>query len=186
MADATYHGAERHEAGAAMTGLGDIDGDGYTEFAIGAPQAEYGSVYLMIDPPLTGTHNLSDTADTTFHGQSVAEDAGISLAGNIDLNHDGFSDLVIGAPMNGSSGYEAGATYAVYGPLADRAGGSLSGADAAFQGTDLFEQSGSIVLGGHDWSGDGVDDLATAAPKKYRTLGTPNSGEVYVFFGRGL
>ncbi|MEC8192166.1 MAG: MopE-related protein [Myxococcota bacterium] len=195
-ASATYYGESAGDrAGTAVTGLGDIDGDGYTEFAVGAPYTndlgpDSGAVYVMVNPDRTGSHALAETADTAFYGSSEEHNAGTSLTGDLDLNNDGFADMVIGSPGSGTSAYQAGASYVIYGPLADHDGGALvdpdGGADAAFLGMAAFNYAGKTVLGGHDWSGDGVTDLAVASPQYYRSAAVTSSGAVHVFFGRGL
>ena len=196
-ADATYHGEDReHQAGAAITGLNDIDGDGYTEFAIGAPfnntiTSNSGATYLMIEPERTGTHELIDVADEVFYGSNSGDRVGASLAGNNDLNNDGILDLVIGGTRVDMTHTSHGAAFVLYGPIADLTGGELGGADtvadAAFLGENTHDYAGEAMLGGHDWTGDGVSDLAIAAPGFTRSgTGGSNSGAVYLLFGRGL
>lgn len=190
-ADANYLGERSGDkAGLAVTGLSDVDGDGYSEFAIGAPysdtvRTESGATYLMIDPDRTGTHTLSAAADTILYGGRSGNRAGESLAGNNDLNNDGIIDLVIGAPAVNITETRQGAGYIVYGPLHEVAGGPLRGegsvANATIIGEATYNFAGQTMLGGHDWTGDGVTDLALSAPgHDYDT------GALYLFFGRGL
>ena len=187
---ATYHGAHRRdEAGAALSGLSDIDGDGYTEFAVGAPDndtGEYkgGAVYLMIEPERTGVHELSEMADIVFYGAVNRGRIGEAIAGNNDLDNDGVLDLIISSDRN------HGRTYMMYGPLDELSGGDIGGDDPVEDGTfvgDVHDsQSGSVLLGGSDWTGDGIKDLAVSAPGLPRADGTSDAGGVYVFFGRGM
>ena len=190
-ADATYLGERSGDkAGLAVTGLNDVDEDGYTEFAIAAPysdtvRTESGATYLMIDPDRTGTHTLTDAADTVLYGGRSGNRAGESLAGKNDLNNDGILDLVIGAPAVNITETRQGAGYIVYGPLDDVVGGPLRGegtvADATVIGEATYNFAGQRMLGGHDWTGDGVTDLAFASPGY-----DYDSGALYLFFGRGL
>lgn len=187
---ATYHGAHsRDEAGAALSALNDVDGDGYTEFAVGAPDndtSEYkgGAVYLMIEPDRTGVHELSEMADIVFYGAENRGRIGEAIAGNNDLDNDGVLDLIISSRRN------HGKTHMMYGPLDELSGGDIGGEDPVQDGTFIGDvaasYSGSVLLGGSDWSGDGIKDLAVAAPGLPRTDGTSESGGVYVFFGRGM
>jgi hypothetical protein len=187
---ATYHGAHaRDEAGAALSGLNDVDGDGYAEFAVGAPDddtSEYkgGAVYLMIEPERTGVHELADMADIVFYGAENRGRIGEAIAGNNDLDNDGVLDLIISSSRN------HGKTHMMYGPLDELSGGDLGGDDSVHDGTFLGDvaasQSGTVLLGGSDWTGDGIKDLAVAAPGLPRSDGTSESGGVYVFFGRGM
>jgi excisionase family DNA binding protein len=71
--------------------------------------------------------------------------------------------------------------------VAGSSGGTSSVADAAFMGKTTLNYAGQKMLGGHDWMGDGVSDLAIAAPGYLRTgISGADAGALYVFFGRGL
>jgi hypothetical protein len=43
-----------------------------------------------------------------------------------------------------------------------------------------------VLLGGHDWTGDGIKDLAVTAPGIGSMGGVDDAGGVFVFFGRGM
>jgi hypothetical protein len=196
-ANATYDGvAMRDEAGTAVTGLGDIDADGYDEFAISAPlnddnATNSGAVYLMIDPERTGVHSVEDAADTILRGPRSTDRIGESLTGDIDMDNDGVSDLIIGAPeVNIGTSNSQGKAFLIYGPITDLESGDLGEEfgleDGSFTGESIRDQAGDLVLGGHDWSGDGIKDLAVTAPGISITGGASDSGGVFVFFGRGM
>ncbi|KAM5197813.1 integrin alpha-M [Hipposideros larvatus] len=85
--------------GAALTVLGDVNGDKLTDIAIGAPgeQENQGAVYLF--------HGTSGLGISPSHSQRIAGSQisprlqyfGQSLSGGQDLTMDGLVDLVIGA-----------------------------------------------------------------------------------------
>lgn len=187
---ATYHGAvAMDEAGFTVSGLNDIDGDGYTEFAVGAPDNDTsaykgGAVYLMIEPERTGVHELSEMADVGFYGAENFGRIGEAIAGNNDLDNDGVLDLIL------SSQLAYGTTHIIYGPLDELSGGDIGGDDSVHDGTfigDVYaSHTGAVLLGGSDWTGDDIKDLAVAAPAMPRSDGTSEAGGVYVFFGRGM
>ena len=189
--DATYYGAaSRDEAGTAIAGIGDVDGDGYDEFAIGAPYNDdggtnVGATYLMLDPDITGAFELEDSADIVLRGSDSQSNVGAAIAGNTDLDNDGILDLLIGAPGATVDGHVTGGTFLVYGPITDLEDGILGGSsgvqDATFTGENLGDSSGKAIISGADWTDDGVDDMAIASPDS-----RSDAGSVYVFFGRGM
>ena len=193
-ANATYHGvAARDLAGSAITGLGDVDADGYAEFAISAPKhnglaSNAGAVYLMLDPDRTGVHDLDDAADVVLYGPNTSDRIGESLSGEIDMDNDGVNDLIVGSPYAQLDGSGSGKAFLLYGPLTDLTDGSLGGEDgredAGFHGGNV--NAGHLTLGGYDWSGDGITDVALTAPGSSHISGLSDAGGVFVFFGRGM
>uniref|UniRef100_A0A0P6JUN6 Integrin alpha-M isoform 1 n=1 Tax=Heterocephalus glaber TaxID=10181 RepID=A0A0P6JUN6_HETGA len=85
--------------GAALTVLGDVNGDKLTDVAIGAPgeQENQGAVYLF--------HGVSVVSISASHSQRIAgaqlsprlQYFGQSLSGGQDLTMDGLTDLAVGA-----------------------------------------------------------------------------------------
>lgn len=84
--------------GQALTVIGDVDGDGAQEFAVGAPYADSngvnaGSVTIYSGRTLTPL--------TTLVGSGADDYFGFALAAPGDLSGDGVPDLLIGAPERG-------------------------------------------------------------------------------------
>ncbi len=105
-ADADLRSTDGHNGrfGASLAGVGDIEGDGYGDLAIGAPRATAtsaadaavaGRVYMFHGLP-NGIHY---TPTTTITGPAGPRgEFGASVAGAGDVNSDRFPDLVVGAP----------------------------------------------------------------------------------------
>ncbi|MFT5682451.1 MAG: hypothetical protein ACI8RZ_003369 [Myxococcota bacterium] len=102
------------DLGSALIGAGDVDGDGQADLLIsGSTSGGPGAVWLLYGPT-SGTLTPAD-ADATFLGNSSGDQAGYSLAAPGDLNSDGLSDLLIGAPSADSSDTSAGKIYFILG-----------------------------------------------------------------------
>ena len=156
--------------GSAVAGAGDVDGDGFDDFLVGAPRARSGSgrVYVVFGGPEHQTFDLdpsssSDDRYAVIDGASN-EELGTSVSGAGDLDGDGLGDFIVGAP--GELGADDGAAYVVLG----RARSELSGAIADVVAGGGFtltrsntENVGALVAGGDDLTGDAVPDLVVFA-----------------------
>ncbi len=161
-------GADGDNAGAAVAGLGDVNGDGKADILIGAPRSD--SAYVVFGKSGTASVNLTDVQLGTGGFQIMAESPGdlegLSLAGGADLNRDGMADIVIGAPHNSAGGSDAGAVYVVWG------GGTgtvdLGLVAQGIGGAKVVGTAGSIagasVAIGPDANADGTPDLMIGAP----------------------
>ena len=147
-------------AGTAVSGIGDINGDGYDDFAVGAPDAQgtSGVAYLILGSAAgVGEMSLS-SASTRLEGPAAVGGAGYSLSGAGDVNQDGYDDVLVGS----WSLYHS-AAYLVLGSSSGVASMKLANADAVFLGTEVFDHAGESVSGAGDVNGDGYDDMVVGA-----------------------
>jgi len=156
--------------GGAVEGVGDLNRDGYADVAIGDPLR--GEVRVFCGP-LEGAYD-AETADLVLSGTGT-DQAGWSIAGRLDVDDDGWTDLLVGAP----GADDKGAVYLYYGPLAPHAV-----AGAVFQGASEDDGFGTSVASLGDTDGDGYDDFAASAPNA-RVGDLEGAGVVYVYHGRG-
>ncbi|MCO4747430.1 MAG: FG-GAP repeat protein [Proteobacteria bacterium] len=94
--------------------LGDFDGDGELDIAVGAPEADSrtGAVYVFFGPLASAD---TDEADATFRGAAQGDRFGATLA-FIDIDDDGADELLIAAPDAEIDSVEnAGAVYGFWG-----------------------------------------------------------------------
>ena len=188
--------------------LGDVNGDGIGDYAVGLPSADPGGntdagivyVFLGHGPALAATPTALalGTASFTITGHA-GEMLGYTVAGN-DVNGDHLNDIAIGAPMAGAPGKAGGgAVYVVFGSLHPQnvATTTLSFAgltnDPANPATpsplgsryDGFQQNshtGMPLVALPDVNGDGFNDLAVGAPDA--DLHVAGGGGVAVLYGR--
>lgn len=161
VARALLYGGQGGElAGAALSTAGDVDGDGRDDLLIGAPGATgAGRVgdgeALVVAGDASGTVALDDSSGRLLG--SGAESMGAAVAGGWDLDGDGWSDLLIGAPDASGA---AGAAYVVQGP----ASASDLYASALLAGVAIGDAAGSAVAELPDSDGDGIGELLIGAP----------------------
>lgn len=183
--------------GSAVSMIGDINGDGFDDFAVTAPRAALGFAY-GIDAGATyvifgketpfdariDVSSLDGSNGFVIRGADGGDLSGSSVSGGGDINGDGLADIVIGAtkadPVNG----DAGAVYAIFGKTSGFAPElSLSALDGVtgfrFDGRSDGDFLGVSVNASGDINGDGLSDVVIGAGK----AGADSRGRVYVLFG---
>lgn len=81
----------------------DLNGDGYTDLVVGAPFYEAtGAIYIYMNGPDGVTNNPQLTPRFKIEGREIEGRFGFAMANAGDLDNDGYSDLVVGAPYEGS------------------------------------------------------------------------------------
>jgi hypothetical protein len=116
-------------------------------------------------------------------GEAPGDQAGISVAGVLDVNGDGYDDLLVGVPKSDWTGVDSGIAYLI-------AGGAtgwgldtpLAAAMATFLGEAAGDEAGMVISGAGDVNADGLYDLLIAAPNNAET--SPVAGQVYLVLGR--
>ncbi len=160
---------------------GDMDGDGTADVLVGAPgydASEYGVVYLVLGPA-EGAVYLS-RADATLTGEDGQDYTGRSIAVG-DMNGDGATDILTGAPGEDAGGSDAGAAYLVFGPVTGDV--ALSTADAKLVGEEEDDNAGfSLAVG--DVDSDGISDMVVGATKRDEK-GGPRAGPGSVYLVNG-
>ncbi len=170
-------------AGRAVSGAGDVDGDGYADFLVGANGQDSGgssagAVYLVAGPATAGG-DLDTDAEARFTGEGSSNNLGYAIDGAGDVNGDGFDDVLMGAyAYNSSGGSYAGRAYLFEGPASSA---SVTSADAFFTGVDDYDYAGRTLSGAGDVDGDGYGDILIGAYQADE--GATYGGSAYLFYG---
>ena len=190
-ADASFQGeAAWDQAGEALSGCGDVNGDGLADFVIGATGNDdggnyAGKTYLVLGAE-TGwalSTSLTVSAEASFVGEAASDHSGCSVGGAGDVNGDGFDDVLIGAWGNSDGGAEAGKVYVVFGRDAGWAlDEHLSQADVSLVGESPSDEMGTRVAGVGDANLDGFGDFLVGAPGN--SNGFMDRGAAYLIYGR--
>lgn len=175
--DAQFVGDAEDSVGSSFA-LGDLDGDGSLDFAVsGAEPYGRGRVYV-VPGPIAGALDPAD-AVAEIIGEAASDNTG-SVASGGDLDGDGVTDLVVGAPTHDAVNKNEGAVYVMLGPIQGRIdpiGGALK-----LQGEFGECQAGTSVAVVGDFDGDGFDDAVAGAP--YVTIsGKEDAGRAYLISG---
>ncbi|HEY1911226.1 MAG TPA: FG-GAP-like repeat-containing protein [Vicinamibacterales bacterium] len=146
------------QLGTGVEAAGDTNGDGVPDVIASAPGAGKAFIYSGRDGRMLQTMTAENKADS--FGQHAS--------GVGDINHDGYADVIVGAPANGAHGKNAGRAY-VYSGKDGRLLLTLNGGSAG----DGF---GSAVAGSTSGS---QSFLIVGAP----AAGAKHAGRTYVYKG---
>jgi len=179
--------ANGDQFGSSAASLGDLDGDGVADIAVGAivdatGGSDRGAVHvLLLNADGTAKSNMKiahqvnggpTLADGDFFGSSVASPG--------DLDGDGIADLAVGAPTDSTGGDRRGATYVLLLNADGSARSSVKIAHLTGGGPSLtdIDRFGAAVAAMGDVDGDGVGDLAVGASRD--DTGGNDRGAVYI------
>jgi hypothetical protein len=160
--------------GLRVAGAGDVNGDGFSDVIIsstkydqeyneGKVSAFYGSSDGL--PTLESWSAESNQANSSFGGG-----IGTAIAGGGDVNGDGYSDVIIGAPTFDNGESDEGKVFVYFGAQQ----GLSQSANWTAEGDQVNGYFGSSVSFAGDVNNDGFDDVLVAAT---------GLSKVYLYFG---
>jgi hypothetical protein len=166
--------------GLSVSTAGDVNGDGYSDVIVGAPFYDNGHVaegraFVYHGSPA----GLGVSAWAVESDQSNAE-MGFSVSTAGDVNADGFSDVIVGAPKYNTSPSREGRASVYHGSPAGL--GIATWTADATQGSLL----GYSVASAGDVNGDGYGDVIVGAPEFDAALVSVGQALVYLGSSIGL
>lgn len=183
------------KSGYSVSGIGDINNDGFADIAIGAPYASpnsrtmAGITYIIFGKNEVNNIDLAvqQSRVISVAGEAEYDYCGYSVSSAGDMNKDGFSDIVIGSPGADVISYSAGPNgraYVIFGnslthdidllSLATNQGFTMRGEGGFF---------GSSVSTAGDVNGDGYADIIIGANLFDLSYSIKDAGRSYVLFG---
>jgi hypothetical protein len=152
------------QLGTALASAGDVNNDGYGDVIIGSQYNSSGGFYAGAAYIYYGGASIDATADVSLVGTAPNDYFGFSVSGAVDLNNDGYDDVLVGAFCNDSAGTDAGSVNIFFGgaPMNNVSDIQLNGAAAQ-------NYYGWSVAGTGDLNGDGFPGVlvGTATNKAY-------------------
>jgi chitodextrinase len=156
------------KAGTSVAFVGDFNGDGYGDYVVGIPGYD-----IPAAPPIkiiknAGRAEVISGKDGTvlafINGVAAKDSMGFAVAGNGDINKDGFNDVLVGAPKADDSAewtrLHAGSVTLLYG----HSDGNSGYSNRTFYGSTKKSLYGSAVALG-DLNNNGYAEIIIGAPK---------------------
>jgi hypothetical protein len=157
--------------GWAVAGIGDVDGDGVPDAAVGLPWEGVGGavqiLFLNPDRTVKAEQKIANGVGGFPPVLFFADEFGSAVAPIGDIDGDGVPDLAVGAPGDDATGTDRGAVYLLRLTSAGtvKSYQEISGATGGFTGQlDNSDSFGTSIAALGDLDGDGVVDLAVGAP----------------------
>jgi hypothetical protein len=146
--------------GSQVAPAGDVNGDGYADVVVGAPYFDNGEIdegraFLYLGSP----SGLATMPAWTAEGNRPSAYFGLAVGSAGDVNGDGYSDIVVGAPSYDNDQTQEGRAFVYYGSPS-----GLSTAPAwTAEGNQAQASFGYSVASAGDVNGDGYADVIIGA-----------------------
>ena len=164
--------------GLSVATAGDVNGDGYADVIVGSPtwtngQLNEGAIWIYHG----SASGLSSTASAFLESDHVQGHLGFDVDCAGDINNDGYSDVVVGAPYwNGGLNNEG--KFFVY---MGSASGLQLASPVAVESNQLDAEFGGAVSAAGDVNGDGYSDVIIGA--YLYDNGQVDEGAAFIYLG---
>ena len=165
--------------GYAVSGVGDVNDDGYDDVLVGARyytngEGNEGGAFLY----LGSSSGITTTAVWSFEGNQVGAGLGTAVSGAGDVNNDGFADILIGAPYLNTTVENTGAVFVFFG--SSTGPGLLP--DWTLAGPHSDSLFGMSVASAGDVNQDSYADMLIGAP--HYSNDQENEGAALLYLGK--
>jgi hypothetical protein len=174
-----YFGSVKADkVGSAVAFAGDVNDDGYGDYVVGIPNYD---VPATLDAKIIKNAGRAEVISgkdgivlMSVNGAAAGDAMGFAVAGNADIDGDGYDDVVLGAPKTDGAYKDSGSFTVLYGPSGSRSYTHPFGY--------VGELAGSAVALG-DIDNDGYADIVIGAPNAVVNR-LKGAGRVSVFSGK--
>ena len=191
-----YGFIENGRLGDSLASAGDINGDGVDDLVMSGHSGNGAEEYVYVVfgdtadfPDEFNVSSLDGSNGFAIKGESVDHSFGQSISSGFDINNDGFSDVLIGAPDWTSIDItQVGLVYVVYGQSSTFSAeldiSTLDGENGFIIHGEIDSFNGNINLGNAvssvgDFNNDAIDDIAVST----RGAGDFFNGSCHVIYG---
>jgi hypothetical protein len=178
----------RQHLGSSLAPAGDFNNDGFDDVIIGTGEYKASpssnTAYILYGANnLPSSGSIATMASAIVETDPLVKSFGLSVGSAGDINNDGFSDVLVGAPDASS---DQGAAYVILGRSARLPASSNASSVAAHKISGVTGQSsqfGSSVEGIGDINNDGFGDIAIGATSYSDGPTLMNRGASFIVYG---
>lgn len=167
------------EMGNSVAGAGDLNGDGYADIIVGAHKYDNGQADEGIAAVYYGSSiGIVSQIKVILEANQQNAYFGRAVGGSVDVNGDGYDDVVVGAPEFDGQSSNGGGIWVFHGSM----NGISTTGNFSVSGAQAESHMGESVAGAGDINGDGYGDILVGIPG-YDQSGTTNGGVTWAYFG---
>jgi FG-GAP repeat len=160
-----------HFFGSTVAALGDVNGDGVPDYAVGAP-GSYDGLGAYNEPgAVTVISGLGSRPIYRLSRGEALDEFGIGMDGGPDVDRDGIGDLVVLAPNATSSSGSPSWSVSLY-------SGATGDALQEWTGAAMSTLNGAVAFVG-DLDGDGASDVAVSIDQMVRAFSSRTGAPLF-------